>query len=130
MRIGLDYDGVIHSYTSGWTGSPVPEDPPVEGAKEFVQWLLDMGAEVVIITARIREQGDGNEQAIREWLKFHEFPEIKTITNVKLPCSVYVDDRGFRFNGDFTPLYDLLTHSLDPGTWTHAPNGWGVQKRG
>ncbi len=121
---------MIHSYTSGWTNTLEPQDLPVEGAREFVQWLLDLGAEVVIITARIREAGDENEQAIRDWLQLHGFPHIETITNVKLPCALYVDDRGWRFEGDFKPLISLLKDALDPGTWVHPPNGWGIQKRG
>jgi hypothetical protein len=32
----LDFDGVIHSYTSGWKGVNVIPDPPVPGAMEFI----------------------------------------------------------------------------------------------
>ena len=32
----LDFDGVIHSYTSGWKGPRVIPDPPVPGALEFI----------------------------------------------------------------------------------------------
>lgn len=32
----LDFDGVIHSYTSGWQGPGIASDPPVEGALEFI----------------------------------------------------------------------------------------------
>jgi hypothetical protein len=130
MRIGLDFDGVLHSYVSGWTDRLEPQDAPVEGAQQFVKWLLDMGAEVVIITARIREQGDANEQAIRDWLNLHNFPEIQTVTNIKVPCALYIDDRGWRFEGDFKPLYALFEKCLDPGTWVHPPNDWGKQKTG
>jgi len=35
--ICLDFDGVLHSYTSGWQGSGVVTDGPVPGA---VDWLL------------------------------------------------------------------------------------------
>ena len=33
----LDFDGVIHSYTSGWKGAGVIPDPPVPGAIDFLR---------------------------------------------------------------------------------------------
>ena len=32
----LDFDGVIHSYTSGWQGAGVAADPPVKGTLEYL----------------------------------------------------------------------------------------------
>lgn len=32
----VDFDGVIHSYTSGWQGETIIADPPVKGA---LKWL-------------------------------------------------------------------------------------------
>lgn len=32
----LDFDGVLHSYTSGWKGPRTIPDPPVDGALEFL----------------------------------------------------------------------------------------------
>ena len=37
----LDFDGVLHSYTSGWKGARVIPDPPVEGAIDFLSRALD-----------------------------------------------------------------------------------------
>lgn len=33
----LDFDGVIHSYASGWKGAGVIPDPPVDGAADFIE---------------------------------------------------------------------------------------------
>ena len=32
----LDFDGVIHSYASGWQGTTVIHDPPVDGMREAI----------------------------------------------------------------------------------------------
>ena len=35
--ICVDFDGVLHSYTSGWQGAGVANDPPVDGACEWLE---------------------------------------------------------------------------------------------
>ncbi|MGW7723109.1 hypothetical protein ACWGJ6_07135 [Streptomyces canus] len=88
--VAVDFDGVLHSYTSGWTGYQ-PIDPPEPGAREFVEWLMDQGAEVVIVSSRAnRRRG---VRAIRQWLQVHGFPEVE-ITHRKVRAVAYVDDRA------------------------------------
>lgn len=107
-RIGLDFDGVLHSYKSGWTG-PVPFDEPLLGAQSFVQGLIDLAYDVFIHTSRVVEDRDAGamtaevrETAIRDWLCHHGFPEDWArsciITSAKLPAMLYVDDRVERFD--------------------------------
>ena len=39
--LALDFDGVLHSYTSGWQGADVISDPPVPGAIEFLMEAVE-----------------------------------------------------------------------------------------
>jgi hypothetical protein len=36
LTICVDFDGVLHSYASGWKGAGVVADGPVDGA---IEWL-------------------------------------------------------------------------------------------
>ena len=47
----LDFDGVLHSYTSGWMGVDKIPDPPVPGALEFCQAAVER-FEVVVHSSR------------------------------------------------------------------------------
>lgn len=49
----VDFDGVVHSYTSPWKGAAVISDPPVPGAIEWLLACLDY-FEVVIYSSRSR----------------------------------------------------------------------------
>lgn len=93
--VAIDFDGVLHSYTSGWTGY-VPDDPPEPGAREFVDWLQAEGYEVVVVSARaITEEG---ATAIREWLHTHGFPALQ-VTDRKVRAAAYIDDRAVPYAG-------------------------------
>ncbi len=37
----IDFDGVLHSYSSGWKGVDTIPDPPVDGAIEWLRALID-----------------------------------------------------------------------------------------
>ena len=150
VRIALDFDGVLHSYKSGYTG-PVPFDPPVEGAQRFCHMLLATGYEIVIFTTRahpmlekgpehyfveILERGFAGDWvsqenkgltlgtvAIRAWFKHYGFPEeLQTcdITHKKAHADLFVDDRGFRFEGNFDSVLTFIEKNPGCGTWTGA----------
>lgn len=119
-RIVVDFDGVLHSYTSGWQGPTVIPDPPVEGAQAFVACMLGAGWDVVVCSTRA-EQSDG-EHAIRKWLAAHEFPVYLAtrIYHGKPPALVYLDDRALRFDGAWPSLADVEAAGVP---WTKAANG-------
>ncbi len=67
--ICLDFDGVIHSYTSGWKGVSNIPDSPVPGALEFILGAFAKGFEVAIYSAR--SSAWRGRIAMKKWLRHH-----------------------------------------------------------
>lgn len=104
--IAIDFDGVIHAYTSGWRGSVVIPDPPVPGALEFVERLVaHEELEPVIFSSRAKTVP--GTVAIAKWLLENGFPDLR-IECEKPPAVVYIDDRGWTFRGVWPELRELL----------------------
>ena len=116
--ICVDFDGVIHSYTSGWKGADVIPDPPVDGAFEGLYRLCaDPEIDVAIHSSR---SGQENAiEAMQEWLNKWDaaYRDAYQISNAKPhliqmvrfpvdkpPAMVYVDDRGINFDGDWSKI--------------------------
>lgn len=100
----LDFDGVIHSYISGWLPD-VTElvDPPVEGAFKFIETLLEAGYDVAVHSSRSHKEG--GIEAMKKWFLKHGMEEeIFNQINFpafKPPAILYIDDRGYQFDGKF-----------------------------
>jgi transcriptional regulator with XRE-family HTH domain len=109
-RISLDFDGVIHSYTSGWSGDAckVP-DPPVRGAFEFIGEAIDRGYDVAIFSTRSHVKGA--TEAMRQWMMEYGMDE-KIVNLIKFPkkkpnAELLIDDRGYHFKGKF-PSWEYI----------------------
>lgn len=113
--ISLDFDGVLHMYR-GWDGN-VPTNEPVEGALEAVQWMLVKGFKLFIMSTRAYNNPMG-KAGIESWLVEHGFPPIR-VTSDKENADLYVDDRGFRFEGprSWAILLSFLESNPIPSTW-------------
>lgn len=94
--VAVDFDGVVHSYTTPWIAAETIPDPPVEGA---IEWLNEIGEwfEVVIHTTRAKTRE--GMVAVGEWLTKHGFVGQVVITDCKVPALIYLDDRAWRFMG-------------------------------
>lgn len=62
----LDFDGVIHSYTSGWKGAGTIPDEPVAGAVAAILSYLDGGFQVAIYSSRSKSLV--GRWAMKRWL--------------------------------------------------------------
>jgi hypothetical protein len=93
----LDFDGVVHSYRSGWCGSEIIPDPPIHGTREAIARLRKL-YRVVIHSSRC--SSEAGRLAIEHWLQKHDIAVDEVCTH-KPPAMVYVDDRAVPFRGDW-----------------------------
>lgn len=114
----LDFDGVIHSYDSGWKGADMIPDPPVPGAFDFIRNSLEI-FEVHVYSSRSHQKG--GIEAMANWFHRHGWvanismrgeksatPDHLHLPDCKPPAVVSLDDRGVRFEGTFPNPHDLI----------------------
>ncbi len=106
----VDFDGVLHAYTSGWQGLAVIADGPVPGAFEWLTRLVTDGRfEVCIYSAR--SKGTSGVSAMRSWFLNHGLaPEV--FGHLQFPTQkpsawLTIDDRCIRFEGTFPELDEV-----------------------
>lgn len=109
--IAVDFDGVIHSYTTPWQAANICPDPPVPGA---IGWLNKMVAEFDVVIHTTRGDLPGGNEAVLAYLRDNGYtgPDL-LVTSKKVPALVYVDDRGWRFDGTNFPTA-LQVHRARP----------------
>src|SRR5690348_6028067 len=86
----LDFDGVCHSYTSGWKGASVIPDPAVDGLFEFLE-ASKFDFDIQVISSRSHQEG-GIEAMIawfmrerKAWRERGGKSLIDTPLNIKFP---------------------------------------------
>ena len=103
----FDFDGVIHSYTSGWQGIDAIPDDPVDGISEAIDNIRNVGYEVVVVSTRCKEEK--GVEAIKHWL-FKWCIDVDAVMAEKPPALVYIDDRAICFDGDAKSLLDKINN--------------------
>lgn len=130
----LDFDGVLHSYTSGWKGAAVIPDEPVPGMVEFLEKAVST-FDVQIFSSR---SGQGGIDAMRTWVTTHvtrhfdcEFHggaprdaarayailDALSYPTQKPPALVALDDRAIQFMGEWPSVQELR----DFQPWNRRP---------
>lgn len=118
--IALDFDGVVHAYTSPWTSPLDIHDEPVPGALAFIRCRLAAGWVIILHTARFMHNVplhltaveeidlDSRANAVLVWFVLHGGDDIVASENFHLwlhggkpHADVYLDDRALRFDGVF-----------------------------
>jgi hypothetical protein len=105
--VSVDFDGVLHTYASGWTGY-TPEDGPEPGALEFITALLE-DYHVVIVSSRADSEVGRAE--IEKWLVKHGFPPLR-VSHEKVQAIAYVDDRAVRYDTG-SELWEIVRGEID-----------------
>jgi len=104
----VDFDGVIHSYLSGWKGATEIPDPPVKGAIEWLNELCDHPEwDPQIYSSRSKEEGAID--AMRAWLKRHglKYWDVIGMPTQKPAAFLTVDDRAICFRGTFPSRLEM-----------------------
>lgn len=98
QTVVFDFDGVIHSYASGWQGATNIPDDPVNGIENALRDIHNAGYEVVIVSTRCAYPS--GQSAIEDWLdKYGIAPYVDRVLKEKPPAIVYIDDRAICFDG-------------------------------
>ena len=96
QTVVFDFDGVIHSYKSGWRGANIIPDPPVPGIGKAITDIREAGYEVVVVSTRCTEPAGYG--AVRAWLMDNGI-EVDAVLTEKPPAIAYIDDRAICFDG-------------------------------
>ena len=115
----LDFDGVCHSYTSGWQGATCIPDAPVSGLFEFLEAAAESFT-IAIYSARSHQEG--GREAMQTWFedqlctRWIETGNRELCRNVQLtfpkekpPARVTLDDRALTFTGTWPAVEVLKT---------------------
>lgn len=111
----LDFDGVIHSYTSGWVSPTTIQDEPIKGALDFIV-QAQSAFSVHIFSSR--SHCAGGVEAMEKWMIFHlskdhAKDEVYKIMNkivfsrIKPSAMITIDDRALTFTGTWPRIVDL-----------------------
>ena len=102
--IALDFDGVIHSYESGWEGVTRTPDPPTKNVKQSLEIMKESGFNIKIYSNRASKNEKG-VQAIRKYMLNHDLPYDRIVKSGKPFAKVLVDDRAVRFPGEWSLFF-------------------------
>ena len=112
--ICFDFDGVIHSYASGWKGASVIPDKPVNGIRELIAELREKGIRIVVVSSRCNSPG--GKEATESWLNENGIT-VDEVTNERPDCIANIDDRGIPFTENL--YHDIVT--FVPWNKTYSP---------
>lgn len=109
-KIAFDFDGVINSYVSGWTGIDLVVDEPVKGIIDFIKDCQKTYKEVAIFSSRCCSSL--GIETIDNYLKKYGV-NINTYLNEIDDTYILVDDRAI----DYTKVNDIVAYLSTFDSW-------------
>lgn len=98
--VAVDLDGTLTAYKGEYRPGYI--DPPLPGAKEFLEALRLAGYRIAIYSTRVAPD-------IRRWLHEHNLYQfVDEITQGKPLAVAYIDERAIQFRGDFEAVLNEL----------------------
>ena len=116
----FDFDGVIHSYKSGWQGATEIPDLPVPGIGPAIADIRRNGYKVVVVSTRCATPE--GIAAVKDYLVYYGIT-VDAVQMEKPPALCYVDDRAIQFNGNTNDLLDKI-RGFKP--WTERPVSYWI----
>ena len=107
--VAIDFDGVIHKYSQGFKGLDNAYDEPMEGTFQALTKLKSLGFQLKIMSSR-------PAPIIEEWLERYGMSElISEVSNHKFPATIYIDDRGFKFESwdQVDEIIEIMNEQLE-----------------
>lgn len=116
LTLLVDFDGVLHSYKSGWKGVGNVPDGPVPGAIKWLQTMMER-YDVAVYSSRSKESAGlkAMQVALTAWAKEDgmsfvdacAFAEKLSFPTTKPAAWLTIDDRCFCFEGRFPTLEEV-----------------------
>jgi len=89
----IDFDGVIHSYISGWAASHIVIDEPMQGAEDALNILIE---DFTVLIYSYRCKDTLGREAIAAYMEKYALP-YDYICMDKPIAVAYIDDNGYKF---------------------------------
>ena len=120
--VAVDFDGVLHTYSTKWESEDIIRDAPVPGA---LAWLYEMIQDFDVIVFTTRGKTKRGRTAVLSWIQGHVGKDLWQdegekrglcrigVKAIKPPALVYIDDRAYRFTGANFPTVQEI-HQMRP----------------
>lgn len=113
----VDFDGVLHAYTSGWHGEVIIKDGPIPGAMAFLcEAVKHFEVHIYSSRSRLQPGREAMREAIWTWLledtghpsRALKVYELLQFSHEKPAAFLTIDDRAVCFDGTFPDPVALL----------------------